>query len=367
VVAEARRVESLRSQARSSARRALHAGAWLAWLAAACVAVFLTSNPLYLSLGFLAACGVYLNVWDAPKRRALGPFVALGLLFALLSVPFNVLTGSSGWTVLATLPQVAFPRSFGGVTFGGAITAEALVTAIDRALGIATLVMVAAAFNAAVDHLRLLRLSPRSLSQVMMVFTVAVLAVPQGLKQARAVTEARRLRGRGMRGFRAVPSLMLPVLQGALERSVQRAESLDARGFGAGASRGGWPASLGGAAGLGLCCWGAFAHFYYGANIVSSVAIAAGAAVVALALLRSGGTKQRRLVRDRWHARDWLVLASALAGVLCLLALRISGAGDANYLAYPRVASPGFHPVGVVAFLLLLAPVVVGTAQEEAV
>jgi energy-coupling factor transport system permease protein len=239
------------------------------------------------------------------------------------------------------------------------------VTAIDRALGIATLVMVAVAFNASVDFVRLLRLAPRSLSQVMMVFTVAVLVVPQGLKQARAVTEARRLRGRGMRGFRAVPSLMLPVLRGALERSVQRAESLDARGFGAGASGGGWPASLGGAVGLGLCCWGAFAHFYYGVSTVSSVTIAAGAGMVALALLRNGGDAQRRLVRDRWQARDWLVLASALAGVLCLLALRIAGAGDANYLAYPRVAAPSFHPGGVAAFLVLLAPAVVGTPQEE--
>ncbi len=365
MVAETRRAASLRERVRPRPRRALHPGAWLAWLVASCVAIFLTSNVLYLALGFLVACGVYLSVWDAPKRRALGPFVALGLLFGLLSVPFNVLTGSSGPTVLATLPQLTFPSSFGGVTFGGAITAEALVTASERALGIATLVMVAAVFNAAVDHMRLLRLAPRSLSHLMMVFTIALLSVPEGLKQARALSDARRLRGRSMQGFRAVPSLILPVLQGTLERSVQRAESLDARGFGGGAPPGGRLATLGGAAGLGLCCWGAFAHFYYGANIESSVAMAAGAGMVALAVIRSGGTKQRRLVRDRWHANDWLVLASAVAAVLSLLALRVAGAGGADYLAYPRVAAPAFHPAGVAAFLLLLAPAAVGSPQEE--
>ncbi len=63
----------------------LHPGAWLAWLTAASVAVFLTSNPLYLSLGLLASCGVYLSVRDSPKGRALGPFVTIGLALALLS------------------------------------------------------------------------------------------------------------------------------------------------------------------------------------------------------------------------------------------------------------------------------------------
>jgi len=364
VVVQAR-AESVSPRRRPTVRRALHPGAWLAWLVAACAAAFLTSNPLYLSIGFLASCAVYASVWDAPKRRALGPFVALGLALALLSVPFNVLTGSSGPTVLATLPHLAFPRWFGGVTFGGEITAEALVTAGERALGIATLVLAAAAFNAAVDHARLLRLAPRSLSQVMTVFIVAVLAVPQGARHARAVAEARRLRGRGTGGWRAAPALVLPVLQGALERSVQRAESLDARGFGAGTASGGTIAVLGGVVGLGLCCWGAFAHFYYGSGVAPSVAIVAGVVVVVFALVRSGGAKRQRLVRDPWRARDWCVMASAVAGVLLLLGMRIAGAGDADYLAYPGVVAPAFHPLGAIALLLLLTPAFAGAVEDE--
>ncbi len=346
------------------ARRTLHPGAWLAWLMAACVAAFLTSNPLYLSTGLLAAFGVYASVWDAPKRRALTPFVAIGLLFALLSVPFNVLTGSSGPTVLARLPELSFPQSFGGVTFGGAITAEGLVTATDRALSIAMLVIAAASFNAAIDHGRLLRLAPRSLAQVMTMFTIAVLVVPQAAKQAHAVAEARRLRGRTTRGVAAL-AVLLPVLQGALERSVQRAESLDARGFGGGTSRASWPASIGGVAGLGLCCWGAFAHFYYGGSIVSSLAIASGAGMVVLALLRGGGVREQHLKRDGWHVVDWFVGGSALMSVALLLGLRIASVGEAAYLAYPSVAAPAFHPLGAAAFVLLLAPAVFGATAER--
>ena len=76
-----------------------------------------------------------------------------------------------------------------------------------------TLVVLAAAFNAAVDHFRLLRLAPRRLSQLMLTLTISILVVPQALAHARAVAEAKRLRGRRASGLRALPGLLLPVLQ----------------------------------------------------------------------------------------------------------------------------------------------------------
>jgi energy-coupling factor transport system permease protein len=356
---------ALRSQASAASgprveRRGLHPGAWAAWLAGGSVAVFLTSNPLYLILGLLAACAVYAGVRESKKGRVLGPFVALGVLFAGLSVPFNVLTGSSGATELASIPELRFPSWFGGVTLGGAITAEALVSAAGRALGIATLVVLAAAFNAGVDHFRVLRLAPRALSQLAVAATIAVLAVPQALAQARAVAEAKRLRGLPARGVRALPGLLLPVLQGGLERAVQRAESLDARGFGAGARNGSALVALAGVVGLGACAWGAFAHYYYGPGIATGVVLGAGAALVVLALARGGGPATSRLFVERWTARDGAVALAAALAVALVLALRVSGAGDAGYLPYPEARAPAFHAAGALAFLLLLAPVALG-------
>lgn len=339
-----------------AAAGALHPGAWLAWLMCASVAVFLTSNPLYLSLGLLAACGVYLSVRDSPKGRALGAFVKLGIALAALSVPFNVLTGSSGSTVLATLPEVSFPRWFGGVTLGGAITGEALLSATGRAVGIGTLVVLAAAFNAAVDHFRLLRLAPRRLSHLMLTLTISILVVPQALAHARAVAEAKRLRGRRARGLRALPGLLLPVLHGALERSVQRAESLDARGFGGGGRSGGRLAAVAGVVGLGLFAWGAFAHFYYGPGLVAAAMMVAGLALVAATLFRRGEVRWNRLRADRWTRLDGVVVGAAILAVVLLLSLRLAGAGDADYVAYPAATAPAFHPAGAVAFVLLLIP-----------
>jgi energy-coupling factor transport system permease protein len=244
------------------------------------------------------------------------------------------------------------------VTLGGDITGEALLTATGRALGIATLVVLAGAFNAAVDHFRLLRLAPRAFAPLMLTLTIAALVVPQSLAHARAVGEAQRLRGRRQRGLRALPGLLLPTLQGALERSVQRAESLDARGFGGGSRNGGWLVSIAGAAGLGLCGWGAFAHFYYGAGAGPAASAASGLALMVAALWQGDGLRRHRLRADRWTARDALVAGAAVLGLGLLLGLRLAGAGDADYIAYPEVTAPAFHPAGALAFLLLLVPAV---------
>ncbi len=346
----------------------LHPGAWLAWLAGGCAAVFLTSNPLYLSLAFLVGTGVYLSVRDSPKGRAFGAFVFIGLAFAVISIPFNVLTGSSGPSVIATVPELSFPSWFGGFTLGGDITGEALMTATNRAVGIATLVVFAGAFNASIDHFRLMRLAPRALSQLMLTLTVAIVVLPQAVAHARSVAEAQRLRGKPARGLRALPGLLLPTLHGALERSVQRAESMDARGFGGrgqtgGRAGGGAFAGVVGVLGLGAATWGAFAHYWYGAGLLPTLAIAGGVMLVGIALLRGAGVETTRLRADRWAPLDAIIAIAAVLAAVLMLALRASGAGDAGYLAYPEVVAPAFHPIGALAMLLLLAPALASGAR----
>jgi energy-coupling factor transport system permease protein len=344
----------------------LHAGAWLAWLTAASATAFLTSNPLYVSLGLLAVSGVWLAAPDSPKKRMMWPVVLIGLFFSLTSIPLNVLTGSSGSTELISVPELRFPGWIGGVPFGGSITGEALVAATARAITISTLVVAAAAFNGAIDHFRLVRLAPRSLAHAMLVLTIAILVVPQAIEHWRRVAEARRLRGREGRGLRAIPALLLPVLEGALERSVQRAESLEARGFGAGVRTADWRLSIVGVAGVGLCVWGAFAQFYYGGGFAPMALLIFGAGLVALAVVRTGGTKPDRLRIDRTSARDAFVMCAAALSVVLVLALRVAGAGDVSYLAYPKLTAPAFHPIGALAFVLLIAPALVIGGKNDA-
>lgn len=341
----------------------LHEAAWLAWAAAACVAVLLTSNLLYLSLACLTGLAIYLSLLGEGRGRAYALLLKVGVFLALLSLPLNVLTGSTGLTVLARLPQVSFPGWLGGVTFGGEVTGEALAYAGSRALSLTALLLFVAAFNAGVDHFRLLRLLPAVLFQAGVVLTVALLLVPQTVAQARAVREAQRLRGRRLRGAASLVALAVPVLAGALERSVQRAESLDARGFGRlepgprglGADR---LAAAAGLVGLCLAALGAFAYFYEGdISVLALPSLAAGAALVTAAVHRQGRRLRRTHYRpEPWRPRDRWVAGLSLASLALLLALRAAGSGDLTYLPYPELTAPSFHPLAALAFILLLAP-----------
>lgn len=345
------------------AGRRLHEAAWLCWAAAASISVFLTSNPLYLSLACLAGLAVYLAVPRGGRGQAYGIVLKVGVLLALLSVPFNVLTGATGPTVLARLPEVGFPGWLGGVTFGGEVTGEALAYAGSRALTLVAILLFMAAFNVGVDHFRLLRLAPAALFHAGVVATVAVLLIPQGVAQVRAVREAQRLRGHRLRGPRTLVGLAVPVLAGALERSIQRAESLDARGFGrlrAASSSADRLVAAAGLMGLVLAALGGFVYFYYSQSPAPGVAaLGGGAGLVALAVYAQGRRLQRtRYSQEEWEASDRWVVGLSVASLALLLILRGVGAADLTYLPYPSLAAPGFNPAGALAFLLLLAPLV---------
>ena len=361
------------SVSRAAGATSLQAEAWLAWLLAASVAVFLTSNPFYLALACLAGLVVYESLPRGQRRRAYGLIVKIGIFFALLSIPFNVLTGSSGATAVVELPRLSFPGWLGGVTLGGDVTAESLLYAASKAMRLVALLLFATAFNVGVDHYRLLRLVPPALRQLGVVVTVAVLLLPQAFAQGRAVAEAQRLRGHRMRGLRSAGAFVVPVLAGALERSIQRAESLDARGFGSRPA--GESTSLRAKAlvvvSVALMAAGLAAYLYYRDSPLPAVAAMAGAAVTALLATRARGdaATTTRYSREALARPSTVVMACAALSVALLAGTRAVGAGGVAYYPFPTATVPELNPLAVVAVLLLLAPalfVVAGGGREDA-
>jgi hypothetical protein len=121
-----------------------------------------------------------------------------------------------------------------------------------------------------------------------------------------------------------------------------------------------------GVVGVGLCVWGAFAQFYYGGGFAPAALLLCGAGLVALAVVRTGGTKPERLRSDRISVRDAFVVGTAALSIVLVLALRIASAGDVSYLAYPELTAPAFHPLGALAFVLLIAPALVLGGKSDA-
>jgi energy-coupling factor transport system permease protein len=351
---------------------------WLAWLVAAVLVAGSTTNPLYLLLALLAATLVFLACHaNTPLARAYRLFFLVGLILWAGYVVFSVVTvgGARGRTVLVTLPTLTLPALLGGVTLGGPITAEDLAWGAVRGLRLWALLTIFGAFNALVNHYRLLRLAPRSFFHAGLAVTLGVSFVPQTLRAIAEIAESQRVRGHRFRGPRTYMPLVAPLLAGSLEKSIQLAEALDARGYGrtraADIRLGRRQAVL--LAGLLLLGVGLFAWLYYGARAatdgppygwIGAILGGVGMGMLGLALRSLGRLVPRTTYRrERWRRRDLAVIAAAIACAAGWVGLwRVGGL---LYNPYPVIAPPPFDPIAGALAALLAVPALFGPAPLE--
>jgi len=220
------------------------------------------------------------------------------------------------------------------------------------------------AANALGSARRLLRYVLGALYEVGVSCVIALTFAPQLVTDARRVREAHRLRGRRRRGLRAWARLAMPVVEGALERSVDLAAAMDSRGYGrttdvSRVSRrvtGGLV--LGGLLGVCVGIYGLLdgtASGWLGLPMLAvGMAVAAGG-------LRVGGrrTGRSRYRPDPWALPEWLVACSGLvAAALTFWEMRLDPAALvlASATAMPPV--PLLTVAGVLVGLLpaVLAP-----------
>ncbi|MFE9562379.1 energy-coupling factor transporter transmembrane protein EcfT [Streptomyces sp. NPDC006487] len=351
---------------------ALHAGAWWLWALGLATAASRTTNPLLLGLivgvaGYVVAA----RRTDAPWARSYGAFVKLGLFVIGLRLVFSMLLGSPipGAHVLFTLPEVPLPDWTQGIRLGGRVTAEQLVFAFYEGAKLATLLICVGAANALANPARLLKSLPAALYEVGVAVVVAMTFAPNMVADVVRLRTARRLRGRPTGGIKAILQIGLPVLEGALERSVAIAASMDARGYGRTAQV---PAAvrhttnvltLGGLLGICAGTYGLLAAEGAGYGLTLLLC----SFLLALAGLRLGGRRsiRTRYRPDRWGVRAWLVAGSGAA----VAALLIRAAS-----LDPEALRPGVVPLVVptlplwpaTAILLGLLPALVAPLPKEA-
>lgn len=338
------------------AAAAVHPLAWGVWLFGGVAMVFLTSNPLYVALIALSALVVY-AAHRRTSHRALDVLLMVGLATSLLTIPLNLVTGSTGATHLFDLPSLTLPGWLASVTLGGPVTAESLLYAATHAMTIVAVLALVCAFNASVDHFKLLKYTPAGLAQLGIIVTISLLLVPETLRRIISLQESRRVRGYDA-SLRSLPALLLPILSEALERSVQRAESLDARGFGRLSLPPNTAETVAAIACLATSAVSSFAYYYYPTSRIAAVCgLTLGlAGIVVIGMrqaLRSGAT---RLSRHPVTVADGAIAVAAVAGVAAMLASRVASLGDVSYLPFPNVALPGLHPLPAMACLSLLIP-----------
>jgi energy-coupling factor transport system permease protein len=276
---------------------------------------------------------------------------------------FNALTTHFGETVLFSLPEII-------PLLGGPITVEALLYGMTNGLVLATLFAAFTVLNLAVPIRDLIRIIPRAFYPVALVLSIAVTFVPTTLRQIRQIREAQAVRGHRMKGLRDWFPLFMPLLVGGLERALQLAEAMTARGFASksAATNEGTPshdpsAQIGSIFALLLLLAGALLHTMWGRSLWGAFLMLLGTGLLYWVLRRVGRRVQYTVYRKLpWTQRDWMVVIGAVASIVPLLLL---GENVRYYTPYPLVELPRFHPGAGITLLGLMLPALLVLKHQE--
>ncbi|MFM1965102.1 MAG: hypothetical protein RL134_827 [Actinomycetota bacterium] len=345
--------------------RVLHPGAWWLWAAGLAVAASRTTNPLLLLLIVAVAAYVVAARRSAsPWARSFSVFLKLGLIVIAIRVVFQAIVAAPiGTTVLFTLPAITLPEIMAGVRLGGAITLESLAAALYDGMRLATILICVGAANSLASPARLLKAVPAALYEFGLSVVIAVTFAPQLVADLDRLRTARRLRGRTVGGVRGTAAVALPVLEGALERSVTLAAAMDARGYGRQAERSARVRHLTATALLGalvLVVIGTYALLDASAPGLLGLPMLAlgftlGIAGFALAGRRSVRTRYRP---DAWSWPEWGVTLCGIATGATLIAMSISGVPGLIAPVDP-LGWPAVPPLAVLGILVSVLPAVI--------
>jgi energy-coupling factor transport system permease protein len=336
----------------------LHPLAWWIWALALAAAALRTTDPLLLALLVAVAwLVVAARRSNAPWARSFGSFLRFGLAIIVVRILLQMLFGDRlPGHVLFSLPQQDLPSWAAGVTLGGAVTTESVVAAFNEGLQLATLIACVGAANSLASPYRLLRAVPSVLYELGVVVTVALSFAPQTVVAAAGIRDARRLRGRPHRGLRGLRGLAVPVLEGALERSLDLAASMDSRGYGRRgdvSERRRWSGQVATLFGAVAIIVGVFGVLDGGAPFVLGLPMLGIGALLLVASLRAArsSSTRSRYRPDPWGIPEWLTVVAGLSAVGALVAaghLGIAGLHP-DYSPLVAPALPLLPAIGILA------------------
>ncbi len=308
--------------------RMLHPVAWWVWAVGLATAATHTTNPWLLAAVVAGCAVVVVERREVGARNAFLPFLLIGLVAIALRVVLAIVLGNGvpGRIVVVRLPELALPSWLAGLRLGGPVTLESVVAAGLDGLRLATALACLGAANALASPRRLLRYAPATLYDIGTAVVVALTVAPQLVELAGRVRTARRLRGHSGSGPAELARLAVPVLEGALDRSLDLAASMESRGYGRSPVRGSRQRLVGSL--LAMLGAGATLAGLYGLMTPSAggwlgLPLLAGGLVVGAASLLAGARADARTAyrRDPWRAPEWATCAlGVLAAATLLLA-----------------------------------------------
>jgi energy-coupling factor transport system permease protein len=342
--------------------RDVHPAAWWAWALGLAAAASRTTNPwLLVLLTLTASLMVAARRTDAPWALSFRWYLWFGLVIVVLRVLFRILFGGGlGSTVLLDLPTVGLPSWAAGITLLGPVTKESVLAGLYDGMRLATILICVGAANALANPRRLLAAMPAALYEVGTALVVALAVFPQLGESLERVRRARRLRAEPPKGVHGVRSLLVPVLEDALERSLKLAASMDVRGYGRSGTSTRADRRLTGSllvGGLLGLCVGTYAFLDFSApRFLAVPMLVAGVALAAAGFVVAGRRVQRTTYRpDPWGFAEVLTAGS---GVAVAVVFTVVAHRDPLVLVPDVAAPPQLSALSLVAVLLALLPLV---------
>ncbi|MGW7538329.1 energy-coupling factor transporter transmembrane component T [Amycolatopsis sp. NPDC054798] len=301
--------------------RDLHPAAWWLWALGLAAAAGRTTNPWLLLTVFAVVCYVVVaRRGDAPWALAFRLYVYVGAIIVALRVFFRIVFGGAeGATVILHLPEIPLPAWAAGIRLLGDVSAESVLGGLYDGLRLATMLCCLGAANALANPKRLLKAMPPALYEAGTAVIVALSVFPQLAESVQRVRRARKLRGGPSgRRLRALHAVVVPVLEDALDRSLQLAESMDSRGYGRSGAVRARARLLTGTlmiAGLLGLCVGIYATLDGTTPRFLATPMLVAGLLLGLAGFRSAGARVRRsrYRPDRWQPPEFLVAGSGIA------------------------------------------------------
>lgn len=331
----------------------LHPRSWALWLLAGLVLLSTTRNPIYLVLilTWISVVGGIVH-WSglANQRSPLLSPLRFGLFVIPITMLVNALNVPIGATVVWTLPP-AIPL------VGGPITLEALVYGALNGVVLTGIYGLVVLVNQLLTVRAIVGLAPRAYHPLAVVMTIALSFAPLTVRQIQNIREAQAVRGQRMQGLRDWLPLFLPLLLSGLERALQLAEAMTARGF-ASHARQVNPrfVRMGLMLGLLAMVGGLALQLARPSTGGAGWLIAAGLGLLLAGLWWIGRRQPQTIYRPApFRRQDWLVSGTALGAVAIFLLPWLDRA-SLFYYPYPRLGLPGFDPLYGLATWGLLTP-----------
>jgi len=329
-----------------------NSGIWILWLILNTFFLLSTRNPVYLMIVLI---GLFVSGNRLASKSQNTSWLRNNLRFlitiVLLSTLINALLTHTGRTILFSLPQ-------NWLLIGGNITVESIFYGAVNGMVIGALYLLFNIINMALSIKQITRLIPKAFHPIAMTVTIALTFFPSIQKRAQEIKEAQMIRGNRMKKLSDWLPVVLPLLITSLEKAIQLAESMTARGFQTHPAKHSNLTIIGLIAAAFAVFSGWILHLYSYPIWISLSCYSIGAIVILSLLLIS--IRQSNVTsyhKEVWQSKDIVIGIFLSCSLIAFVFLLSNGViSSLSHSPYPEIHFPPFQFSGLFFSIFSLLP-----------